>query len=209
MVRVPCRMFMPLVREAWVTWEKNGNNYCPEGDGKYSKAMRRFLELHGGDYAIGRLRGESLMKYIYLAVRAHGKEYSSEKRHRRIKPCKEIENRYRVLRRVMDAMGRLTPQELLQMYPVIKQYDGAKWGEKDYFYTIESVSQLPEGKPIGDAQDVACLLWDYQNWDLEFLLLEWVHVLSDLHIYCNDSGPNDQFHEKLRMRHNKEGTKDE
>lgn len=209
MVRVPCRMLIPFVKESWDTWEKNGNNYCPEGDGKYSQAMRRFLDLHGGDSAIGKLRGDTLMKYIYLAVRAYGKEYSSEKRHRRIKPCREIENKYRALGRVMGAIGRLTPQEILRMYPVEKRYDGVKWMEKDYFHTMDKVNSLPGDEPIGDAQDVACLLWDYQNWDLEFLLMEWMSILGDLYIYCNDRDPNDKFHESLRRRHGKEETEDE
>ena len=98
----------------------------------------------------------------------------------------------------METIGRLTPMELLRMYPVTKEYDGEKWGTKDYFYTMDKLKKLPANKPIGDAQDVACLLWDYQNWDLTFLFLQWQNVLGDLHIYCNDSGPQDEFDERLQ-----------
>ncbi len=209
MVEVPYRILIPFVQEAWTAWEKNGNDYYPEGSGKYSKAMRRFLDAHGGDSAIRKLRGDCLVKYVYLAVKTHGKEYSSEKQYNRVKPSREIEHRYQILRRVMEAIGRLTPQELLRMYPVEKRYDGAKWEEKDYFYTMGKIKTLPADKPIGDAQDVACILWDYQNMDLEFLLMEWMSVLSDLYIFCNDGGPNDQFHKKLMKRYGKEEPEDE
>ena len=100
----------------------------------------------------------------------------------------------------MDTIGRLPPMELLRMYPVTKEYDGEKWGTKDYFYTMDRLSRLPANKPIGDAQDVACLLWDYQNWDLSFLLLQWENVLGDLHVYCNEPGPHDELHDRMMRR---------
>ena len=95
------------------------------------------------------------------------------------KSCLEIECRYQELKQVMETIGRLTPMELLRLYPVTKEYDGKRWGEKDYFYTMDRLRYLPADKPIGDAHDVACLLWDYQNWDLTELLLQWQNVLGD------------------------------
>lgn len=199
--RGPMRASIPLARMAWLSWEENGNSPCLEGNGVYSKALRRFLDAHGGNSGIGRLRGDELKRYVYLAVKAYGKERDAGARHSRVKPCRETEHRYRELKRLMEAVGRLTPQDLLHMYPVTKEYDGERWGSKDYFSTVEKLGSMPPDKPIGDGQDVACLLWDYQNWDLEFLLMEWMGVLGDLHIYCNDRGPNDQFHERLMGRH--------
>ena len=74
------------------------------------------------------------------------------------------------IKMVLDAIGRLTPQKLLQLYPVTKEYDGSDGTAKDYFYTMDRLKQWPPDKPIGTAQEVACLLWDYQNQDLEIML---------------------------------------
>ena len=134
-----------------------------------------------------------------MAVKVYGKENHAEFNHAKAyKSCLEIENRYQELKQVMETIGRLTPMELLRLYPVTKEYDGEKWGTKDYFYTMDKFKKRPADKPIGDAQDVACFLWDYQNRDLTWLLLQWQNVLGDLHVYCNEPGPQDEFDERLQ-----------
>lgn len=195
--RGPARALFPLIREAWRSWEDNDSNFYIEGDGPYYKALRRFTDAYGGAEGVKRLQKEDLIRYIFLAVRAHGKENGAKYWHTGIKDCREVERQYRELNRVMEAIGRLTPAELLRMYPVTKDYDGEKWGHKDYFYTMEKLCRMPMDQPIGDAQEVACLLWNYQNWDLENVLLRWMHVLGDLRTYCNDPAPDEAFHKKL------------
>lgn len=197
----PIRMLYPFIAESWRSWEVAGTTPGIESNGKYMKALRRFTDVHGGTSGVGRLRGINLSRYIYLAVKVYGKENVAEVNHTKaVKSCLEIESRYQELKRVMETIGRLSPVELLGMYPVDKEYNGEKWGIKDYFYTMNRLRRLPVDKPIGDAQDVACLLWDYQNQDLEFLLLQWQNVLGDLHIYCNDPGPQDELHDRMMRR---------
>lgn len=200
MFRGPVRVTIPFVIEAWKVWGYSVNDAPIEGAGIHMKALRRFKDTHGGTSGIAKLKRDDLVKYIYLAVKAYGKESKAEYCHTGIKSCMEVERRYRQLKQVMEVVGRLTPGELLRLYPVTKEYDGAEWGSKDYFYTMNKLKQWNVDQPIGDAQDVACLLWDYQNWDLEFLLLQWMNVLGDLHIYCNNPGPDDEFHHKLLKR---------
>lgn len=195
----PVRILWPFIREAWRSWETSGITLGAEENGKYTKALRRFTNAHGGTRQIGKLRGDDLVRYIFLAVKAYGKENRAEVNHAKAyKSCLEIENRYQELKQVMDTIGRLTPMGLLRLYPVTKEYDGEKCGTKDYFYTMDRLRRLPADKPIGDAQDVACLLWDYQNRDLIWLLLQWQNVLGDLHVYCNEPGPQDEFDERLQ-----------
>lgn len=200
MFRGPAKALFPLISLAWKGWEDNGSIFHAEGNGKYTKALRRFTDAHGGTDGVGKLGRADLSRYIFLAVRAYGKESKAEYWRTGIKDCREVDRRYQELKQVMEAVGRLTPAELLKIYPVEKEYNGAKWGTKDYFYTMDKLKKRPADKPIGDAQDVACLLWDYQNWDLEYLLLQWMNVLGDLHIYCNDPGPDDEFHNRLMRK---------
>ena len=195
----PLQILVPFIKESWKSWNTAGIVPHVENNGKYTKALRRFTDIHGGTRCIERLQGVDLARYIFLAVKAYGKENLAEFNHAKAyKSCLEIENRYQELKQVMDTIGRLTPMELLRMFPVTKEYDGKKWGTKDYFYTLEQLRRLPADKPIGDAQDVAVLLWDYQNWDLTFLLLQWENVLGDLHVYCNESGPKDELHDRMK-----------
>lgn len=195
----PLQILVPFIKESWKSWNTAGIVPHVENNGKYTKALRRFTDIHGGTRCIERLQGVDLARYIFLEVKAYGKENPAEFNHAKAyKSCLEIENRYQELKQVMDTIGRLTPMELLRMFPVTKEYDGKKWGTKDYFYTLEQLRRLPADKPIGDAQDVAVLLWDYQNWDLAWLLLQWQNVLGDLHVYCNEPGPQDEFDERLQ-----------
>ena len=195
----PLQILVPFIKESWKSWNTAGIVPHVESNGKYTKALRRFTDIHGGTRCIGRLQGVDLARYIFLAVKAYGKENHAEFNHTKAyKSCLEIENRYQELKQVMATIGRLTPMELLRLYPVTKEYDGEKWGTKDYFYTMDKLKKRLADKPIGDAQDVACLLWDYQNRDLAWLLLQWQNVLGDLHVYCNEPGPQDEFDERLQ-----------
>lgn len=196
----PVCILFPFIKKAWESWDTFGSEPIGERNGKYARALRRFTDAHGGTSKINKLSGEDLIKFVYLAVKTYGKENQTEINHVKRRSCIEIESRYRELKEVMDVIGRLTPKELLRMYPVEKTFDGEKWGEKDYYYTMRKLGCWPENQPVGDARDVACLLWDYQNRDLEFLLLQWMNVLGCLRSYCNNPGPDDEFHNKLLRR---------
>lgn len=194
----PKQILWSFVKEKWDSWDKIECGLHFEGNGRYAKALRRFLDRHGGVKKANRLQGDELAKYIFLAVKAYGKEYPAEVNHiRASKSCLEIEGRYQGLKQVMEAVGKLAPIDLMRLYPVEKVYDGRKWGSKDYYFTMDKIKGLPPNEPIGNVQDVACLLWDYQNWDLEFLLMQWMNVIGDLYIYCNEPGPNGQFHDRM------------
>ncbi|MBS5799096.1 MAG: hypothetical protein KID02_04945 [Clostridiales bacterium] len=65
---------------------------------------------------------------------------------------------------VMKFMERVTPRELMQVFPIHKEYNGEKYGSKDYFYTREYLNQIDIDKPIGDK--LKEFLWNYCNWEL-------------------------------------------
>lgn len=195
--RGPVRILFPFIKLAWKSWEDKGD-YSGTSNGKYTKALWRFTDAHGGTDGVSKLDRDDLVRYIFLAVRTYGKENKAEYCHTGIKDCREVDYRYKTLKRALEAVGRLTPVELMQMYPVSKEYKGEKWNQKDYFFTMRELRKLPAGQPIGDAQDAAALLWDYQNRDLELLFLQWKNVLDDMYTYCNDHGPEDELYHKIR-----------
>ena len=193
--RGSANILIPFAKGAWDMWENDGRHET--GNGTYSNALWRFLASRGGASKVHRLQGDDLAKYIYLEVKAYGKEKWKEINHIKHKSCLEIESRYKEIKMVLDAIGRLTPQKLLQLYPVTKEYGGERRDCKDYFYTMDKLKQWPPDKPIGTAQEVACLLWDYENEDLEIMLLQWMNAVDDLKFYCGEDGPSDRFHDLL------------
>lgn len=66
---------------------------------------------------------------------------------------------------VQGMMGTLTPAEFVNIFPVAKEYDGRKYGTKDYFYTMNHMKSLPD-RPIGDIKSVMKFLWEYHNWEI-------------------------------------------
>jgi hypothetical protein len=65
----------------------------------------------------------------------------------------------------IDAMmAFMTPHEFETMFPIIKVYDGEKYGMKDYFSVRESIDKLPPHKILGTNLDM--LLMEYYNSDI-------------------------------------------
>ena len=195
--RPPLWLQPKVFMSAWIRYEG-----CNAGtdSGKYSKAFERFKAKWNKRMNFRRMKKDDLMKYVFLGVKAFGRESGNTQRYEKVKSCLEIKAAYEECKNVMDAIGMLTPGDLQQAFPITKKYNGNKYEEKDYFYTVDVLNRMNPKGLIGDANDAACLLWDYQNMDLEFFLVRWMHVTDDLSIYCSEDGPSKKFHERLSKR---------
>lgn len=84
---------------------------------------------------------------------------------------------------IKTEMGNLTYKEMMQMFPILKSYDGEKYECKDYFSTMEYLSNFNLNKEIGD-NGVDDFLWEYYNYYLmnfsikELLMLERIRKLN-------------------------------
>jgi hypothetical protein len=58
----------------------------------------------------------------------------------------------------------MTVNELVNMFPILKEYDGEKYECKDYFSTIQFLETLDWNKPIG--QEIHEFLSSYYNNDI-------------------------------------------
>ena len=65
----PFQILVPFIKESWKSWNIVGNVPRIESGGKYTKALRRFIDAHGGKSRVGKLERSDLIKYIYLAVK--------------------------------------------------------------------------------------------------------------------------------------------
>lgn len=71
---------------------------------------------------------------------------------------------FRTISSINSIMGTLTPRELLMVFPIAKDYDGEKYGFKDYFYTKKFIEEFGMDKVIGE--EMTRFHWDYHNWEL-------------------------------------------
>lgn len=168
--------------------------------GKYQKAFKKFRKTHRRAVKHDKLCGDELVKFVFLGVKAMGKEYFKKRPRARVNSCEYIEATYRDCSQVMTALGKLTPEVFVQMFPIKKDFDGERWGTKDYFYAREAIEQLEPGKPIGTEMDAADLLWKYVNDDLTFFFFNWMDAIDDLHLYCFESGPHNEFYGERKGR---------
>ena len=60
----------------------------------------------------------------------------------------------------------LTYKEFMEIYPIEKRYDGARWETRDYYSTIEFLSNVDLDSKIGGEKQVMDLFWEYDNWEL-------------------------------------------
>lgn len=77
-------------------------------------------------------------------------------------------------------IGELTPREFMQMFPIKKEYDGDRWGVKDYWFTLHHLGHYRMDFPIGSA-NVFDLLMDYWNIDVNLFVVNCISALSDEH----------------------------
>lgn len=180
-----------LIRMAW---RFSGIEEQLYNGGSYYNALIRFQVEYPKYKKPEYLKRDNLKKFIFLGVKAFGGEYLKNRNRSRIKSCEEIEWLYKGTNAVMRAIGLLTPAELVQLFPITKDFDSGKYGSKDYFWTMDKIKALPQDKPIGNEQNVADLLWDYVNKDTEWFFLNWDSSVIDLKTYCEKEEPYENYH---------------
>ena len=88
--------------------------------------------------------------------------------------------RFNVIEGIFTILGCLTLRNFVTTFPIDKTYDGAKWEEKDYFYTMEVLSKMDWDVPIG-RDKLSELLWDYMNADLRHAYVEFTTAMSAIY----------------------------
>lgn len=128
------------------------------------------------------------VKYI-VALKYENRE------HRKHLDKKELEADFAFMDNVLMFMSLLTPRELVNIFPITKEYDGEKQGWKDYYYTIDTLKEYDMDKPVGMEQ-LQDLLWDYQNTDLWLFMGSQFAIMSDLRRCMGEKGIMEEWAEK-------------
>ncbi len=108
----------------------------------------------------------------------------------------KVWNNFQLCEMTMVLIGRLTPEELVQIFPAEKIYDGDKYQVKDWFSTSRAVKNLSKGKPIAESEEVFEFLWDYHSWELNTFTVNVMSAMSDINKLEKNKGLFEQFMEE-------------
>lgn len=93
------------------------------------------------------------------------------------KTLKQNQYRFQLIDSIFGVLGCLTLRNFVTTFPIDKDYDGAKWECKDYFYTMDVLKDMDWDKPIG-RDELSELLWDYENEELRHAYIEFTTAAS-------------------------------
>lgn len=165
-------------------------DYKPKKE-HYERAVIRMIEK---DFNCLKNR-DKMKQFIFLNMRKFVRERHKKKQ---TYTYEELNNRLQFMFNLTDFMGRLTPIEFIQMFPIPKEYDGEKYGVKDYFSTIEEVNKYPQDKPIGDK--ITEFITEYYNWDIiEFEVLK-LTTISNIRRMQGQQGIMEELAEQNGMK---------
>jgi hypothetical protein len=77
---------------------------------------------------------------------------------------KQAREAFQFVECIRSYMAEFTPTEFTNLFPIKKEYDGEKYGMKDYFTARKYIDTLPQDEPIG--ANIDRFLWEYWNDDL-------------------------------------------
>lgn len=95
-----------------------------------------------------------------------------------VKSQDDISKKMGLILYIRGLIAKMTPTELMNVYPIIKKYDGEKYCIKDYFYTKAEMDKLKQDEPIGELVDN--VLYDYNNNDVRRFLMAQLSTTSDI-----------------------------
>ena len=109
-----------------------------------------------------------------------------------VRTLEEAQTAFQLIDAIFTVCGYLTLKNFVTTFPITKDYDGAKWETKDYFYTMEVLSKMNWDAPIG-RDELSELLWDYMNADLRHAYLEFTTAMSAIYRSQTGKGLAEKF----------------
>lgn len=151
---------------------------------QYYSAIQKVI-TENADKQIAEYPQEDLMKIALSGIKyvntVHEIRRENERNDTGYKPTlEEHQAMFSLMDSIFMIMGHIKLKNLITIFPITKEFDGEKWGEKDYFYTMQVLTEIGLDKPIG-REGITELLWDYQNEDLRQAYIEYMSTASALY----------------------------
>lgn len=128
----------------------------------------------------------------------------------------DAEDKFGIYQSILSITGKMTPREFMETFPVTKDFDGHKYGAKDYFSVMEGIKdQYPLDKPIiPDGEDTHGTMFEflmkYSNMYTDELTISIMMNISAMHKMATGNDILDDFmisqgKEPLKKHHLCEG----
>ncbi|MFY0147844.1 hypothetical protein [Bacillus cytotoxicus] len=105
--------------------------------------------------------------------------------------------KFQLISWIKEVIGELTPREFMTIFPISKEYDGDKFGIKDYYSTMKSINKIGIDTKIGES--VSEFLLDYHNWNdvFEFCVTS-MTIMSEIRRKETGKGIMEEFFPDLK-----------
>ena len=144
----------------------------------YARAIKVFARKHNlksnDDFYQAFADHVLLKQYLHLLIKymvSNERGYSDSK---------YINDRFYLMECILQLTGYLTPREFITMFPITKDYDGDRYECKDYYYTMNSISEFGLDRAIGD--DALGFLFDYWNREINELMVHFMGIIGRMNI---------------------------
>lgn len=112
-------------------------------------------------------------------------------------PFEVKQNFFNLIDAIFGIIGHIKLNNLIKIFPIDKEYNGDKWGCKDYFYTMDALKSKGLDNTVG-YDGVFDLMWDYMNKDLREFTVFYMSCMSAMYKqqigvsfaekFCDDNG---------------------
>ncbi len=142
--------------------------------------MRRIYDNHLEELLKGDT--ETIIKLVYLSVRyINHYKYPND-----VITKADVISYLAAIESARMFMKKLSPNQLVNLFPIDKVYDGEKYCCKDYFYTMNALKEYDADQPIGEKLDD--LLWDYENHSINEFMVNYLSTVSKLRQMNGEKG---------------------
>ena len=140
------------------------------------------IKAHLDQYVIGQ---DELMKVALCGVKYIKCVADIERENQRLDanyntPFAIKENGFNLIDALYGIIGRIKLNNLIKIFPIDKEYDGDKWGCKDYFFTMDVLKKKGLDNAVG-RDEVFDLMWDYMNKDLREFTVFYMSCMSAMY----------------------------
>ena len=104
---------------------------------------------------------------------------------------KDIEYNIKFADLIKNLMATISPKEFINLFPLDKNYNGDKYGMKDYFYSMEYIDKLDKNDPIGE--NIMEFLLEYQNSQITNFNLKVIKNISALRKFNGERSLAEEF----------------
>lgn len=149
---------------------------------QYHNAVTSVFEKHSkiDDWSQDELMKVALCggKYINYAIDIDATNHRLDSAYQT--PFEVKQNAFNMIDALYSIIGRIKLKNLIKIFPIDKDYDGAKWECKDYFFTMDVLREKGLDNAVG-RDSVFDLLWDYENRELRKLTVFYMSCTSAMY----------------------------